>query len=324
MMMNRERGRNLLVFQVTSQRSMLLWGSVMQTWRRHTALAVRWTASGILPTAIVSGAVAMGYHPVAHGGQRAFLASIILTALATLIATAVVTWLSNSLAWTLAATGGILVAGHALHVVRLTQAPTAGVPIAYAREEFVNTGIAPHWQFTAEDGAEVSMQDGRLVIRTLPGVRAFVTMPLPPRPAALLLPRPRWWHLMGLGRPSVTEELRWTARLRLRNQFFVVAMIDGLLLQGTPYGMHLTLPQADGSVLGHEVRQVSVADGVDHTWRVTRSGDWVALEVDERQVWRGLGRGPLREIRFGEVRTDELHGGELSIERLEYRLAWDG
>lgn len=296
----------------------------MQTWRRHTASAVRWAVSGILPTVIISGAVTMSYHPVAHGGQRAFLASIILTALATLVAAAIVTWLSGSVAWSLAATGMILLAGHALHVVRLGQAPTPGVSIAHVREEFLSTEIAQRWQFTAEDAAEVSVRDGRLVIRTLPGMRAFVTMPLPPRPAALLLPRPRWWHAMGLRRPSVTEELRWTARLELRNQFFVVAMIDRLLLQGTPYGLHLTVPQPDGSVVGHEVRQASVADGVDHTWRVTRSGDWVALEIDEHQVWRGLAPGPLREIRFGEVHTDKLHGGELSIERLEYKLAWDG
>ena len=272
---------------------------------------------------IVSGAVATSYHPVAHGGQLAFLASIILTALATLVVAAVVAWWSRSAVWTLVVTGMILVAGHALHIVRLVQAPTAGVPIAYAREEFLKAEIAQRWQFTAEDGAEVSLRDGRLVIRTSPGVRAFVTMPLPPRPAALLLPRPRWWHMVGLGRPSVTEEFRWTARLRLQNQFFVIAMIDGLLLQGTPYGIHLTVPQADGSVVGHEVRQVSVAGGVDHTWRVARSGDWVTLDVDERQVWRGLALGPLREIRFGEVRSDELHGGELSIEHVEYRLVWD-
>lgn len=296
----------------------------MQTWRCHIPSAVRWAASALLPTMIVSGAVATSYHPVAHGGQRAFLASIILTALAALAAAAIVTWLSRSVAWSLAATGVILATGHALPIARLTQAPTAGVPIAQVREEFLRTEIAQRWQFTAEDGAAVAVQDGRLVIRAPPGVRAFVTMPLPPRPAALLLPRPRWWHLMGWGRPSVTEELRWTARLQLQNQFFVVAMIDRLLLQGTPYGLHLTVPQAAGSVVGHEVRQASVADGVDHTWRLTRSGDWVALEIDEHQVWRGLARGPLREIRFGEVHTDELHGGELSIERLEYRLAWDG
>ena len=232
MMTTRERSCSLPARQVNNQSRLTLWGSVMQTWRRHTPSAVRWAACGLLPTAIVSGAVATSIHPVAHGGQRAFLASIILTALATLVAAAIVAWLSGSVAWTLAATGVILVAGHALHIVRLMQAPTAGVPIAYAREEFLKTEIAQRWQFTAEDGSEVSLRDGRLVIRTSPGVRAFVTMPLPPRPAALLLPRPRWWHLMGLGRPSVTEELRWTARLKLQNQFFVVAMIDRLLSAG--------------------------------------------------------------------------------------------
>lgn len=296
----------------------------MQPWRRHTASAVRWAVSGVLPTVIVSGVIATSYHPVAHGGQRTFFASIILTALATLVAAAIVTWLSGSVAWTLAATGVILVAGHVLHIARLVQAPTAGVPLAYAREEFLNTEIAQHWQFIAEGSAEVTVRGGRLTIRTPVGMRAFVTMPLPPRPAALLLPRPRWWQLMGLRRPSVTEELRWTARLRLQNQFFVIAMIDDLLLQGTPYGMHLTIPQADGSVVGHEVRQVSVADGVDHTWRITRSGDWMALEIDGHQAWRGLAPGPLREIRFGEERTDEFHGGELSIDHVEYRLVWDG
>lgn len=323
-MSTRERGRHLPVDQVTSESRTTLWEWVMHTWRRHTPAAARWAVSIMLPTVIVSGAVATSYHPVAHGGQRAFLASIILTALATLAAAAIVTWLSGSVAWSLAATGMILVAGHALHIARLTQAPTAGVPIAQVREEFQHPDVAEHWQFVAEDDAEVGVREGRLVIRTPPGVIAHVTMPLPPRPATLLLPRPRWWHLMGWGRPSVTEELRWTARLRLDNQLFVVAVIDGLLLQGTPYGIHLTVPQPDGAVIGHEVRQASVADGADHTWRVTRSGDWIALEIDEHQVWRGLALGPLREIRFGEVHTDELHGGELSIARLEYRLVWDG
>ena len=323
MMRPRERDRHLPAGQVTSESRTTLWEWMMLTWRRHTPAAARWAVSSMIPTVIVSGAVATSYHPVAHGGQRAFLASIILTALATLAAAAIVTWLSGSVAWSLAATGMILVAGHALHITRLTQAPTAGVPIAQVREEFQHPDVAEHWQFVAEDGADVSVQAGRLVIRTPPGVKAFVNMPLPPRPAALLLPRPRWWQLMGLRRPSVIEELGWTARLQLDNQFFVVAMIDGLLVQGTPYGLHLTVPQADGSVLGHEVRQVSVAAGLDHTWRLIRSGDWVALEIDEREVWRGLARGPFREIRFGETQTDRLHGGALSIEHVEYRLAWD-
>ena len=122
----------------------------MQTWRRHTASAVRWAVSGILPTVIVSGAVTMSYHPVAHGGHRAFLASIILTALATLVAAAIVTWLSRSVAWSLAATGMILLAGHALHVVRLGRAPTPGASIAHVREEFLSTEIAQRWQFTIE------------------------------------------------------------------------------------------------------------------------------------------------------------------------------
>ena len=319
MMTLRERGRGVLSCQVCIR----CWQSVVQAWHRHATAVVRWSAGGLLPTLIVSGAVAASYHPVAHGGQRAFLASIILTALATLFAAAIVAWQSGAVAWTLAAAGLILVAGHALHMVRLTQSPAAGVPIAQVREEFQHPDVAEHWQFVAEDGAEVSVREGRLVIRTPPGVKAFVTMPLPPRPAALLLPRPRWWQLMGLQRPSVIEELGWTARLQLDNQFFVVAMIDGLLLQATPYGIHLTVPQLDGAVVGHEVRQVSVTDGADHTWRVTRSGDWIALEIDEHQVWRGLALGPLREIRFGEVHTDELHGGELSIAGLEYRLVWD-
>ena len=47
------------------------------------------------------------------------------------------------------------------------------------------------------------------------------------------------------------------------------------------------------------------------------------MEIDEREVWRGLAPGPLRVIRFGAVRTDKLYGGELSIERLEDRLVWD-
>ena len=315
----RERGRGVLSCRVCTR----CWQSVVQAWHRHATAVVRWTAGGLLPTLIVSGAVAASYHPVAHGGQRAFLASIILTALATLFAAAIVAWQLGAVAWTLAAAGVILVAGHALHMVRLTQAPAAGVPIAQVREEFQHPDVAEHWQFVAEDGAEVSVQGGRLVIRTPPGAKAFVTMPLPPRPAALLLPRPRWWQLMGLRRPAVIEELAWTARLQLDNQFFVVAVIDGLLVQGTPYGLHLTVPQADGSVLGREVRQVSVAAGLDHTWRLIRSGDWVALEIDEREVWRGLARGPFREIRFGETQTDRLHGGALSIEHVEYRLAWD-
>lgn len=81
--------------------------------------------------------------------------------------------------------------------------------------------------------------------------------------------------------------------------------------------------QADGSVVGHEVRQASVANGVDHTWRIIRSGDWVALEIDEYQGWRGFALGPLRELRVGKAHTDKVHGGELSIERLECRLVWD-
>ena len=120
----RERGRGVLSCRVCTR----CWQSVVQAWHRHATAVVRWTAGGLLPTLIVSGAVAASYHPVAHGGQRAFLASIILTALATLFAAAIVAWQSGAVAWTLAAAGVILVAGHALHMVRLTQAPAAGVP----------------------------------------------------------------------------------------------------------------------------------------------------------------------------------------------------
>ncbi|MAG37290.1 MAG: hypothetical protein CL878_13735 [Dehalococcoidia bacterium] len=298
--------------------------AIRERGRDIAAYAIRWAAGGVLPTMVVSGAVASGYHPVAHGGQRAFLASVVVTVVAALGATALTSWISGSAVSTLAAAVVVLAAGHALHVVRLAQAPTAGEPLARAREDFEDAGVAERWQFAAEDGGEVVVQDGRLSIRSRPGVRASVTFPMPTRPAALLAHMPKWWHSLGTGRPALTEELSWTARLRMQNEFFIVAMIDDLLLQSTRYGLHLTVPQVDGSVVGHEVHGAPVADGGDHTWHIVRLEGWVVLRIDDRIVWRGLDPGPFREVHFGEVRTDELHGGELSIDRLDYRLVWEG
>ena len=277
-------------------------------------------ATFVILSAIPSVAVASNYHPLAHGRQAIFLASVLLTCVVAILVAAIMFSQSNSVVLTVVAAGLVLLAGDGLHVVRFFQLPSNGLTIAESNEQFLDPEMSEIWEVVDGGGANIFVRDGRLVIETPPGVPGSVTFPIPPRPVAAQSPRPKWWGMVGLASPFLTEKLCWRARLRLENQFFVVAMIDDLLFQATPYGVHLTVPRADGSLVGHEIRDVSVADRIDHTWCLTRSAGWMELEIDHRVVWRSLDLGPMILVRFGEVFSDELHGGELHISHVDYGL----
>jgi hypothetical protein len=45
--------------------------------------------------------------------------------------------------------------------------------------------------------------------------------------------------------------------------------------------------------------------------------------VDGNEVWAAAAARPLGRLRFGETRSDELHGGTMELEDVRYRRWWD-
>lgn len=119
------------------------------------------------------------------------------------------------------------------------------------------------------------------------------------------------------------ETLQWESRVETLTFFFVVAELrfappqGALLLQATPVDVQVT------TVTGAEERSDAVSyvaanDGRFHTWRLESSGERLTLSVAGSPRWSRPLPGRLAAVRFGEVRTDELHGGRLWLRDVTY------
>ena len=126
---------------------------------------------------------------------------------------------------------------------------------------------------------------------------------------------------VGLYDAPYEEELTWRGEAQVEREYFIILVWDMLLVQRTPYGLHVTYPNAAGALEGHQVPYAFPEPSQAQTWRVLRRSSRISLAVDDQVVWSAAAeQGEFKRLpRFGESRSDELHAGRLTLDRVRYR-----
>ncbi len=205
------------------------------------------------------------------------------------------------------------------HGFRLLHPARWGVVYAKLTDDFSTPVIAEgRWRIAGDDATSIRVRNGTLHITPPPGTQAFVELLLPSNPTLPGSPR---WLPVGLYDAPYEEELTWRGAAQVEREYFIVLVWNTLMVQRTPYGLHITYPDAAGSLEGHGVPFAFPEPSQAHTWRVLRRSSRISLAVDDQVVWSAVSQqGQLNQLpRFGESRTDELHAGGLTLDWVRYR-----
>ena len=207
------------------------------------------------------------------------------------------------------------------HSFRLLHPARWGVVYAELADDFSTPVIAEgRWRMWSDGATSVLVQNGTLYLAPPPATQAFVEFLLPSNPT---FPGGERWLPAGLYDAPYEEELTWRGEAQVEREYFIILVWGMLLVQRTPYGLHVTYPNAAGVLAGHQVPYVFPEPSQVHTWRVLRRSSRVSLAVDKQVVWSAAAKqehlDQLPLPRFGESRSDELHAGELTLDWVRYR-----
>ena len=206
------------------------------------------------------------------------------------------------------------------HVVRLFHPARWGVMYAELADDFSGPVIAEgRWMVLGDDASSIRVWGETLHLVPPPATLSFVELLLPSNPT---FPGGERWLPAGLYADHMyEEELTWHGSAHVEREYFIVLMWDPLLIQRTPYGLHVTYPKVTGGLEGHQIGHAFPEPPQPHTWRIRRSSGRISLAVDGQVVWSAAaGQEHLNQMpRFGESRTDELHAGWLTLDWVRYR-----
>ena len=205
------------------------------------------------------------------------------------------------------------------HGFRLLHPVRWGVVYAELADDFSTPAIAEgRWRILGDGAASIRVQNGTLHLAPPPATQAFAELLLPSNPT---LPGGQRWLPVGLYDAPYEEELTWRGAAQVEREYFIVLVWDMLLVQWTPYGLHITYPNAAGLPEGHQVPYAFPELPQARTWGVLRRTSRISLAVDDQVVWSAAAeQGEFKRLpRFGESRSDELHAGRLTLDRVRYR-----
>ena len=207
------------------------------------------------------------------------------------------------------------------HSFRLLHPARWGVVYAELTDDFGTPVIAEgRWRMWSDGATSVLVRNRTLYLAPPPATLAFIELLLPSNPT---FPGGQAWLPAGLYDAPYEEELTWRGEVRVEREYFIVLLWSRLLVQRTPYGLHITYPNAAGALEGHQVPYAFPEPPKTHTWRVVRRSNRISLAVDDQVVWSAAAKqehlDQLPLPRFGESRSDELHAGELTLDWVRYR-----
>ncbi len=205
------------------------------------------------------------------------------------------------------------------HSFRLLHPARWGVVYTELTDDFSGPVIAEGWwRVLGDDTSSIRVWSGTLHLDPPPATQAFVELLLPSNPT---FPGEQQWLPAGLSDAPYDEELTWRGTTQVEREYFIVLVWNTLLVQRTPYGLHVTYPNAAGTFDGYQISHAFPEPSQAHTWRVLRRSGRISLAIDDQIVWSAAAeQGHLNQLpRFGESRTDELHAGMLTLEWVRYR-----
>ena len=204
------------------------------------------------------------------------------------------------------------------HSFRLLHPARWGVVYAELADDFSGPIIAEGWwRVLGDDTTSIRVWSGTLHLAPPPATQAFVELLLPSEPT---FPGGQRWLPAGLYNAAYEEELAWRGEAQVEREYFIVLAWSMLLVQRTPYGLHVSYPNATGVLEGHQVPYAFPEPPQAHTWRVLRRSSRISLAVDGQVVWSAAEQGHVNQLpRFGESRSDTLHAGRLTLDWVRYR-----
>lgn len=205
------------------------------------------------------------------------------------------------------------------HGFRLLHPARWGVVYAELTDDFSTPVIAEgQWRMWSDGATSVLVRNGRLYLAPPPATQAFVELLLPSNPT---FPGGQRWLPVGLYDAPYEEELTWRGEAQVEREYFIVLVWNMIMVQRTPYGLHVTYPNAAGVLAGHQVPYAFPEPPRAHNWSVLRRSGRISLAIDDQIVWSAAAeQGHLNRLpRFGESRSDEFHAGELTLDWVRYR-----
>jgi hypothetical protein len=256
------------------------------------------------------------WSPIADGGHERYVRVAVVGA----VSAAIVWWLvrlqtAPGSRLPLLCAAAVLLSGDAIHYLRLAHPISHGGPIVSFTASFADEASARrNLEFETSGAGRVVFERGGVRLESPPNATAY----LRPRLPAPADPRSKWWLPVGLLERERVETLTWRASVTRTGDWYVVAEIRRLLIQAVPYGIHITYPDPQNVLRGHEIQHPLGRDGQVHTWQLVRDSRELTLSIDGTRVWSAAQRDPLDQIRLGETRADPQHGGSMRVEALSY------
>lgn len=272
---------------------------------------------------IVSVAVRlMTYDVVADGSYEAYVRSVVIAAVSAIIVAVLLAWqFTPAYVWAAAGLILTLLPGDAWHYARLWSTGQFTQEKVIFESTFAGAALdSGRWNHELGSGATLSVTNGSVRVETSAGAIGWLEPRFEVEP-----PTPRPWHPVALRERQPDYTIAWETRFRLAGQFYILVEAlnrDGrlLLLQARPGDWHLTHPTADGQAVGTEIRDPAPSPSEWHQLTLKFGPSGTSLAIDGREVWSGMPLEFLKRVRFGETRSDDLHGGEMEVRRV--RISW--
>ena len=260
----------------------------------------------------------MTYDVVADGSHDSYIRSVVIAAVSAVIVAALLAWqFTPAYVWATAGLILTLLPGDAWHYARLWSVGQFAQEEIVFEGTFAGTTLDPvRWGSELGSGATLAVADGSIRVATPANSIAW----LEPR-FELDRPPSRPWHPAALRERHPDYTIAWETRFRLTGQFYILVEAlnrDGrlLLLQARPGDWHLTHPTAAGEAVGTEIRDPAPTPSEWHQLTLKFGPSGTSLAIDGHEVWSGIPLEFLKRVRFGETRSDELHGGEMEVRQV--------
>ena len=260
----------------------------------------------------------MTYNPVADGFHESYVRAVVIAAVSAIIVAALLAWqFTPAYVWAAAGLILTLLPGDAWHYARLWSVGQLAQEEVVFESTFSGAALDPaRWESDLGPGTTLAVADGTVRVGTPAGSVGWLE-PL----FELERPPPRPWHPAALRGRQPDYSITWETHFRLAGQFYILIEAlnhDGrlLLLQARPGDWHLTHPTADGPDVGTEIRDPAPTPSEWHQLTLKFGPSGTSLAIDGREVWSGIPLESLKRIRFGETRSDDLHGGEMAMRQV--------
>ncbi|NBT26157.1 MAG: hypothetical protein EBT09_06315 [Actinobacteria bacterium] len=218
--------------------------------------------------------------------------------------------------WPVYCAVAVMLAGDAVHYVRLANPIVRGGPVVAFNATFASaTPLDGQWEVETANGGTAKVDGSTAVLTAGPSGSSYILARLPKEPDV----RESWWLPLGLATLEREETLSWRAQIDRTGGYLVVTETGNLLIQAVPYGLHITYPDASKKAAGNEIQTQATLDGKMHDWVLTRGRDELKLTIDGADVWKTSQQGPLRQLKLGETKRDAEHGGTIRVERATFR-----